>query len=445
MTSTPEWLRDDEAHCWHPYTQHGLDQHLLPVESAQGAWLQLTDGRRLLDAISSWWSVLHGHAEVALVQAAQQQIAQLDHVLFAGCSHEPAARLAAELVEELQVLASPKRSLQRVFYSDNGSTAIEVALKASYQSHLRRGQAQRRVFIALEGAYHGDTFGAMAVGDPVPFFQEFGPLLFEVERIAPDAEALKQACAKHGEQLAAVILEPMLQGAAGMVTHSAAFVREVREQCDQYGAHMIADEVMTGFGRTGRLFACEHAGVCPDLIALAKGLTGGIMPLSATVATEAIFESFLHDSRAKAFFHGHTFTAHPVGCAVGRASLQLCRERDVAKQFETLGQQLEASFHIASNEMALSIGQAPESLYATRRLGGMFAIELHGEQHGYLAGWGDALRSACRQQQHVLLRPLGNVLYALPPACTSSDEARTIARALAETVHSALAIPQQAR
>ena len=427
-TASPSWLEADRRHAWHPYTQHGLDEALLPVASAKGARLKLSDGRELIDAISSWWSILHGHAEPALLEAMSTQAATLDHVLYAGCSHEPAARLAEELVQTAARLADDRRKLERVFYSDNGSTAIEVALKAAYQFHLRRGEGQRQVFLALEGAYHGDTFGAMAVGDPVPFFQEFDPLLFDVVRVPIDAEALRASAAELGNRLCAIILEPGIQGAAGMRAVPAEVVRAAREACDREGGLLIADEVMTGFGRTGRLFACELSGVCPDFLALAKGLTGGIMPLSATLMSEEVFAAFHDSDRSRSFFHGHTFTAHPIGCAVARASLKLVQERDTPKLLDRVGQQIETAVRAALSEHT----ELPA--LTVRRVGGMVAVEAPDQDdHGYLAPIGEMLRAACRACPDVLLRPLGPVLYALPPACTRPDEAATIGRSIVDT------------
>lgn len=418
----PDWLDDDARHCWHPYTQHALEPEPLPVVGAEGAWLELADGRRLLDAISSWWAVLHGHGEPRLVEAMQRQARTLDHVLYAGCAHEPASRLAAELVE-----VAPE-GLTRAFMSDDGSTAVEVALKAAYQVALRRGEQGRRLFVALEGGYHGDTFGAMAVGDPSPFFREFGPLLFEVEHVPADADALTDVFERRGSEIAAFVAEPGVQGAAGMVVVPDELWTRARELCTEHGALLIADEVMTGFGRTGRLFASDVAP--PDLLCLAKGLTGGMLPLAATLATEDIFESFLADDRAKTFFHGHTFTAHAIGCAVARESLALTRERDVPGRLAAIGRIVEDGL--------TDLRDRP-GVRDLRRRGGIVALELETGDAGYLSGLGERLREACRAPDlDVLLRPLGNVLYALPPACTTDDEATRIARALRRVATSVL-------
>lgn len=414
--TSPWWERDD-AVCWHPYTQHGIHDPLLPIVGAKGAWLELADGRRMLDAISSWWACLHGHGTPELVEAMTAQATRMDHVLFAGCTHEPAVRLAERVVE-----AAPP-GLARVFYSDDGSTAVEVALKACYAAAKRRGEGERTRFVAIEGGYHGDTFGAMAVGDPEPFFREYGELMFQVERAPADADALDALMQEHGAQTAAIILEPIVQGAAGMRAVSPDVIRAARRVADEHGALLIADEVLTGFGRTGTTFACEQAGVTPDAMCLAKGLTGGMLPMAATVFTEAIFDAFRAEARDRMFFHGHTFTGHAIGCAVGLASLDLVEANDTPGRFERIGAQVEEHLR----------GRVPEDgQTAYRRFGGILAVELAGDE-GYLASSG--LRAACREASpDVLLRPLGNVLYAMPPACTSDEECALIAARMADVI-----------
>ncbi len=385
--------------CWHPYTQHGIDPEPLRVASARGAWLTLEDGRRVLDAISSWWCCLHGHGHPRLVRALAEQAERLDHVLFAGCTHEPAERLAAELTR----LAG----LDVCFYSDNGSTAVEVALKMAYLAWRRRGERGRTRFLALEGGYHGDTFGAMAVGDPKPFFEELSPLLFQVTHI--DQEGLGEEIGRG--DVAALIVEPIVQGAAGMRAVPAALLREARRLCTRHGVLLIADEVMTGFGRTGTLFACEQADIRPDLMCLAKGIAGGMMPLAATLATGEIYSAFLSTDRARAFFHGHTFTANPVACAVALASLDLIRENDVPVRFRAIGKRIAAALPVPS-----------------RRFGGIVAVG----GGGYLS---EALRNVCREKApDLLLRPLGDVLYAMPPACTTMEECDRIAAGMAQVL-----------
>ena len=408
----------DRLHLWHPYTQHGVDREPLEVVGAEGAWLRLADGRRILDGISSWWSILHGHGHPKLVEAASEQARKLDHVLFAGATHEPAVALAEELLD-----VAPK-GLARVFYSDNGSTAVEVALKMVLHHWVHAGQPERRVFVALEGSYHGDTFGAMSVGDPDPFFEPYRPLLFEAKRIPPSPEALDAALEELGERAAGVLVEPLVQGAAGMRIHDASFLRHARERCDRDGILLVADEVMTGFGRTGTLFACDRAGVAPDLLCLAKGLTGGILPLAATLATERVFESFLHTERSRFFPHGHTWTANPIGCAVARASLRLVLEEDVPGRMEAIGERLHSRLEGAIDGRAVS---------DLRHLGGICALDVTpsgSERAGYLSHLAPGMRRAAIEHG-ALLRPLGNVLYAMPPACVTDGELDRLAETMA--------------
>lgn len=414
-------VRRDRAVAWHPYTQHATEADPLPVVGAKDATLTLEDGRTLIDAISSWWAILHGHGNGTLVDAMERQGRSLDHVLFAGATHEPAVALGEALAE-----ATPG-NLTRTFYSDDGSTAVEVALKMAYQRHLHAGESERTVFVALEGGYHGDTFGAMAVGDPDPFFQAFAKLFFDVRRAKPTEESLHSVLEELGGRACALIVEPLVQGAAGMVMHDAEFLRAARRLCDAHGIPLIADEVMTGFGRTGATFACGRAGVAPDLMCLSKGLTGGLLPLAATLATEEIFEAFLAADRSKAFFHGHTFTGHPIGCAVALASLELVRANDVPGRLDALGARIEGALQpLADDPIVLDL----------RRTGGIVAVELQppaGEAAGYLASLAPRLRAAAIERG-VLLRPLGNVLYALPPACTTDAEADRIAEVMGELV-----------
>lgn len=423
---TPEPSRDvdaarallarDRAVTWHPYTQHGLEDDPLPVLSARGATLTLTDGRDVVDAISSWWTILHGHARAELLEALRAQAERLDHVLFAGATHEPAVALAEGLI------ALAPQGLKRVFYSDDGSTAVEVALKIALSAHARRGESRRRTFVALEGGYHGDTFGAMSIGDPDPFFLDYGHHVFRVVRVPVDGEAIDAALRRLGDEAAGVVLEPIVQGAAGMRMHSPRLLRAVRASCDRAHVPWIADEVMTGFGRTGRVFACEHAGVSPDLLCVAKGLTGGIHPLAATLATEELFEAFRSRDRGRAFFHGHSFTANPIGCAVALASLDLVRREDVPAKLDRIGARIESELRASVRD---------ERVLATlRRTGGIVAYDLPTDRPGYLAE-DPRLRRQRALDAGVLLRPLGNTVYTLPPACTDDSQAARIAGAMA--------------
>ena len=417
MSDLPE--RDARV-IWHPYTQHGIEAAPLPVVRANGAWLELADGTRLLDGISSWWATLHGHSHPALVAAISEQAARLDHVLFAGATHEPAVQLAERL------LAIVPEGLSRVFYSDDGSTAVEAAMKMVLQSWVHREQPDRRVFVALDGAYHGDTFGAMAAGDPDPFFRPFESMMFEVRRVPTNAAALAQAFDELGDRAAGFIFEPLLQGAAGMRVMSVEFVQQARRLCDERGLPMIADEVMTGFGRTGSMFACERAGISPDVMCLAKGLTGGMLSLAATLATEELFDSFLHHERSRFFPHGHTFTANPIACAVALASLEVSLANDVPAQLERIGRGVfEQLADLEDHERVADL----------RHLGGMaaFDIVVPEGQAGYLSDLTPHLRREA-VRHGVLLRPLGNVLYALPPACLTDEQVTKVASVMRHLV-----------
>jgi adenosylmethionine-8-amino-7-oxononanoate aminotransferase len=400
-------LRLDQAHAWHPYTQHQGMALPVPVAKAEGAWLVETNGRRVLDAISSWWVTTHGHAHPDIADAIAEQARTLDHVMFAGFTHEPAVHLAAELA------ARAPRGLVRTFFSDDGSTAVEVAIKLSLQSFVNRG-TPRRLVAALDNAYHGDTFGAMAASGRGLFTSAFEPLLFEVARLPDPSEgdtlaALDALLEARGDELAAVIVEPLLLGAGGMKVWDERVLQGIRKRTSDAGVHLIADEVLTGFGRTGPLFACERADVAPDLMCLSKGLTGGFLPLGATMATEAIFDAFLGEG-PKAFFHGHSYTANPITCAAALAALELydddSEEARVALEVAHAG-------HLA--ELAAHPG-----VRGTRQIGTVAAVELEGSD-GYLADVKYEMASFALQEG-VLLRPLGRVAYVLPPYCTTTDE-----------------------
>jgi adenosylmethionine---8-amino-7-oxononanoate aminotransferase len=404
----PDWLLLDRRHVWHPYTQHGTAPPAVPVVAAEGAYLVEADGTRLLDAVSSWWVTLHGHARPEIAEAIAEQARTLEQVIFAGFTHEPAARLAAELVEVLPA------GLERVFFSDDGSTAVEVALKIALQSWSNRGEP-RSLVAALENAYHGDTFGAMAASARGLFNEAFSGHLFEVARL-PDpstgdtAAALDRLLETRGRELAAVIVEPLLLAAGGMRMYPEGVLGALRERTRAAGIPLIADEVATGFGRTGPLFACQRAGVEPDLVCLSKGVTGGFMPLGVTVATAELFERFRSEDRRRTLFHGHSFTANPLACAAARASLRLldgaceARRRDIE----------------AAHRAGLARIAPHPAVRAPRVLGTVAAFDLE-EGGGYLSPAGGELASFARREG-VLLRPLGSVVYLLPPFCTTPDE-----------------------
>lgn len=397
----------DQAHSWHPYTQHQGMSLPIPIARAQGARLYETNGRPILDAISSWWVTTHGHAQPDIANAIAEQARSLDHVMFAGFTHEPAIDLAAGLVARMP------RGLSRVFFSDNGSTAVEVAVKMSMQAFANAG-TPRRLVAALENAYHGDTFGAMAASGRGLFTTPFEPLLFDVARLPDPSEgdtiaALDALLDERGHELAAVIVEPLLLGAGGMRIWDERVLQAIRERTRAAGVHLIADEVLTGFGRTGPMWACERADVAPDIMCLSKGITGGFLPLGATVATERIFDAFLGD-RTRTFFHGHSYTANPICCAAACAALTL---------YDDESEDARIALEVAHASHLAALSSHPQ-VQSVRQIGTVAAVELTGTP-GYLSGIGSAL-SAYALQEGVLLRPLGNVAYVLPPYCLTTDE-----------------------
>ena len=421
MTTPTDVLAADRRYVWHPYTQHGLREEPVEIVAANGAYLHARSGRRIFDAISSWWVTLHGHAHPRIAAAIAEQAATLEQVIFAGFTHEPATRLAEELV------AHAPPGLTRAFFSDDGSTAVEVAVKIALQHWRNRGD-DRRLIAALDNAYHGDTFGAMSVSARGLFTDPFAGHLFEVARL-PDpvehdvAAALARLIDERGRDLAAVIVEPMLLGAGGMRMWSADQLRVVRELTASHGIPLIADEVLTGFGRTGPMFACQHANISPDLMCLSKGLTGGFVPLGATLATERLFESFVTEDRTRTLFHGHSFTANPIACAAARASLALLDEEGSAPRAR-----IERAHRAAAPTLS-----ALRGVENVRVLGTVVALDLITNRSGYLSEIGPALRRFALERD-VLLRPLGNTVYILPPYCSTESDLATAYTAIADFV-----------
>lgn len=425
---------------WHPFTQVALDPPPLVVRRAKGVFLETRDGRRLIDAISSWWVNLHGHAHPAIAAAIAEQARRLEHVVFAGFSHEPAEELAARLRQFLPP------SLTHIFFSDNGSTAVEVALKLALQYWRNIGRPEKTRFVALDHAYHGDTVGAMSVSDDSPFTLPFAELRFPVWR-AHSAycfrcpvgkkretcrieclEKLERLLKERADEVAAIIVEPMLQGAGGMIVHPAEFLARIQRFSETHDVLLIADEVLTGFGRTGRMFACEHAEITPDLMCLSKGLTGGFLPLGATVVTERIFEAFRSPDRARTFFHGHSYTANPLACAAANASLEIFETEPVFDRIRAI-ERLHAE--------RLSVLARHPAVAEARQIGTVAAIELDVPEAGYLS----SLRPVLYQfflSRGVLLRPLGNVVYVLPPYAMTADELHRVYDTVAESLELAL-------
>jgi adenosylmethionine-8-amino-7-oxononanoate aminotransferase len=413
-----------DLHLWHPFTQEGVDPPPLSIRSAKGVFLEAQDGRRILDAISSWWVNIHGHSHPAIAEAIAEQAARLEHVLFAGFSHEPAEELAVGLGK----IVPP--ALRHVFFSDDGSTAVEVALKLAVQYWKNCGRPRKQKIVALENAYHGDTVGAMSVSDDSPFTAAFESLRIPILRAHSAYCAhcpvgltratcqieclnkLERLLSEHGDEIAAVIVEPLLQGAGGMIVHPEEFLSGVRRLTSAHDVLLIADEVLTGFGRTGRMFACERAAVAPDLMCVAKGLTGGFLPLAATFATDRVHDAFVGGDRARAFFHGHSYTANPIACAAANASLRIFESEPVFERIAAI-----EKVHAARlPAFALHPGVAD-----VRHIGTVAAIELKVPDAGYLSSLRPRLYGYFLSRG-VLLRPLGNVVYILPPYVITPDQ-----------------------
>ena len=384
---------------------------------ARDEFLYLADGRKLIDGISSWWTILHGHRFPPLMDALREAAAAYDHVHFAGVTHPPGVELA-----ELLLGTMPWRG-GRVFYSDNGSTAVEVALKMAYQYWCHQGQPGRTRFVGFEHGYHGDTFGAMAVGrDPV-FFGRFEPLLFRADMLPLAADRLDDYLRKNRDEVAAVILEPLVQGAGGMRMHTAEDLRALFAVTKKHDVLFIADEVMTGGGRLGMLWAHQAAGIAPDLVCAAKTLAGGVLSLAATLAAPHIVAAWDTADRERTFFHGHSFTAHPLACAVAVANWKI-----LTTSFPTAPACMETFW-----QQALAPLREHPRVQEVRVRGSIAAVELKAAEGGYLADVGRQLRRACIEDG-VLLRPLGNVLYAMPPLGISQDSLERIAGAMRRAV-----------
>jgi adenosylmethionine-8-amino-7-oxononanoate aminotransferase len=396
---------------------------MLPISRAEGAWLEASDGQRIFDGISSWWVITHGHRHPKIVRAIQEQADKLDQVVFAGFTHEPAETVARELIK-----IAPS-GLAHVFFSDSGSTAVEVALKMALGYWRNTGQKRTRI-LALEHAYHGDTVGTMSAGARGVFNAAYAPLLFDVERIPYPAagreqltfDALDKAC-RSGDT-AAFILEPLILGAGGMLIYDAATLAEMRRICSAYGVLFIADEVMTGFGRTGTLFASEQAHISPDILCVAKGITGGSIPLAATLCSEAIYAAHLSEDRARTFFHSSSYTGNAIACAAAVANLKIWRTEPVRERIAALA---------AAQEQCLEGLEGDPHFANGRQIGTITAVELTGRAGGYLDNVALSLRSKLLARG-VLLRPLGNTVYVMPPYCATADELKSVYEKLAEAV-----------
>jgi adenosylmethionine-8-amino-7-oxononanoate aminotransferase len=417
----------DKRNIWHPFTPlvDGIDPLL--VESANGIYLHLKDGRKIIDAISSWWVNLHGHSHPTIANAIAEQAKKLEHVIFAGFTHEPAIRLSENLLSIL-----PKNQC-KIFFSDNGSTAVEVGLKMAIQYWHNLGVKNKSKIIALDGAYHGDTFGSMSVGERGAFTNAFAPYLFDVEFVDFPTEENKEKVIKdfeeriHTDQVGVFIYEPLVQGAAGMRMYSQKILEKLVSIAQRHNVVCIADEVFTGFGRTGKLFASDYLNVQPDIMAVSKGITGGFLPLGVTSCSPKIIEAFQSPDANKTFFHGHSYTANPLACAAANASFDLLMDSACQQNIQAINQS-----HLAFK----STVEKDRSIKNIRCLGTILAIELQTSE-------GSSYFSEVRKKiypyflkKNILLRPLGNVIYVLPPYVITNDELKTIYSTIQEFLDS---------
>jgi adenosylmethionine-8-amino-7-oxononanoate aminotransferase len=421
----------DRAFLWHPFTQQrGWEQEEpLIVERADGTELTDTEGRSYIDGVSSLWCNVHGHRHPRIDAAIRDQLDRVAHSTMLGLGHPPAIELGRRLAE-----IAPE-GLMRVFYSDSGSTAAEIALKMAFQYWHQQGRPERTRFVALRDAYHGDTIGSVSVGGIDLFHSLYRPLLFDTLKAEPgDIADMERLLAAHPGEVAAVIMEPLVQGAAGMLVHPDGYLRQVRELCDRHDVLLILDEVATGFGRTGTMFACEQEGVAPDLLCLAKGITGGYLPLAATLATERIYEGFLGEfEELRTLFHGHTYTGNPLACAAALASLEVFEEEGtldrLAPKIELLGELLEP---LAAHPAVAEV----------RRRGFMTGLELGGYPLDLRMGHRVTLEARARG---AIIRPLGDVVVLMPPLSISEADLRRLVEITAEAIDAATAAAELPR
>ena len=412
MTSSP---------IWHPFTQHAIFPQMRRIASGARGWLAATDGARIFDAISSWWVVTHGHCHPRIVEAIRAQAGVLDQVIFAGYSHEPAERFAAAL------LARVPDNLTRVFFSDSGSTSVEVALKMALGHFHHRGESRHRVIVMQHG-YHGDTVGTMSAGESGTFTQPYEPLLYAVDRLPFPAPGAEQATLDRLEVLAAqpdaaaLLIEPLALGAGGMRFYTPAILAEMAAICARYGVLLIADEVMTGWGRTGRFLACDHAGVRPDILCLSKGITGGHLPLAVTLCNEDIFRAHWSTDRRRTFFHSSSYTANPIACAAAEANLAIWADEPVQQRIDAI---------TAIQAAGVGALAGAKGLCNLRSLGTILAAEIGSTDAGYTADITPDLMNFF-QSRDLLIRPIGQTVYLLPPYCSTAAELRRCHEALAE-------------
>jgi adenosylmethionine---8-amino-7-oxononanoate aminotransferase len=426
MSAPPSQLLDHK-HLWHPFTQQRdwCEEEPLVIERAEGTDLIDSEGRRYIDGVSSLWCNVHGHRHPEIDRALRLQLGRVAHTTMLGLTHPGAADLAAELV------AIAPEGLSRVFYSDSGSTAVEVALKMAFQYWQQRGgqHVRRSSFVRLRDAYHGDTLGSVSVGGIDLFHSTYRPLLFHSHAAEPgDPADIARILSFYEEEIAAVVIEPLVQGAAGMLVHPPGYLRAVRELCDRHGVLMICDEVATGFGRTGTMFACEQEGVRPDLLCLAKGLTGGYLPLAATLTSERIYEEFLGaPEEFRTFFHGHTYSGNPLACAAALASLEAFKREKTLLRLRPKLRQLD--------ELLEEVAQMDE-VVEVRGRGFMVGIDLG--EHDPALRVGQRVAQEARRLGAVI-RPLGNVIVLMPPLSISKGDLQRLVEITAASIQAAVA------
>jgi adenosylmethionine-8-amino-7-oxononanoate aminotransferase len=459
ITDADRWRSRDLAVLWHPCTQmrehHALASRdtlpLVPIERGEGAWLVGRDGCRYLDAVSSWWTNLFGHAEPRIADAIARQAHSLEQVILAGFSHQPAVELAERLLA-IAPREAKREPLAKVFYADNGSAGVEVALKMAFHWFHNRGEHRRTKFVALENGYHGETIGALAVGDIPLYRRVYAPLLAQalfapspdaylaeagetaVQRAERAAEALRDLLERHDGEICALILEPLVQCAGGMRMHDPIYLQRARELCDAHGVLLIADEIAVGFGRTGTMFACEQAGIQPDLLCLSKGLTGGFLPLAAVLATQSIYDGFLDDSRERAFLHSHSYTGNPLACAAALASLAIFVSDDVlARNRESAARMAELAAPFAGHAHVADVRQCGLIVAFELARNGDRLTPFDAAQRIGLHAYRAAL------QRGVVLRPLGDILYWMPPYCIDEMQLALLAVTTRESIDEAIA------
>jgi len=438
---------EDLRYLWHPCTQ--MKDHewlpLVPIRRGQGVWLEDFDGRRYLDAISSWWVNLFGHAHPYINERIRDQLDELEHVILAGFTHKPAVELARRLVE----ITPP--GLDKVFFADNGSSAVEVALKMSFHYWRNAGQPEKRDFVTLSNSYHGETLGALAVGDVQLYKETYEPLLLQaITAPSPDCygreagasceahsreafAATRAVLERHADSVCAIIVEPLVQCAGGMRMYDPVYLSLLRESCNELGIHLIADEIAVGFGRTGSLFACEQAAISPDFMCLSKGLTGGYLPLSAVLTSNHVYEAFYDDyTNLTAFLHSHSYTGNPLGCAAALATLDLLADGTVLERNRATAAYMGAA--VADLQEHRHVGEI-------RQRGMILAIEMVAERAGLTAfPWQERRGLSVYQyglNHGVLLRPLGNVVYFMPPYIIEDEHIDLMARTARDGIHAA--------